>query len=114
MARARPPRCEPSWCAREESPRSRRPAARCPTAPRLTPIEALRTATLAAAEYRGTAAHEGTIAPGKRADLVLLDADPLLDIANVSRVRVVIADGRLLDRTALDDLLSRARSATNK
>ncbi len=69
-------------------------------------------ATLAAAEYR--AAHEGTIAPGKRADLVLLDADPLLDIANVSRVRAVIADGRLLDRTALDDLLSRARSAASK
>jgi imidazolonepropionase-like amidohydrolase len=77
----------------------------------LTPLEAIQSATRAAAEYRGTSATEGTIASGKRADLVLLDADPLADIANLSRVHAVMIGGRLLSRRDLDPLLVQVRTA---
>jgi imidazolonepropionase-like amidohydrolase len=43
----------------------------------------------------------GRLDAGYRADLVLLDANPLLDIGNVRRIRVVIQDGRVIDRAAL-------------
>lgn len=46
--------------------------------------------------------------PGRVADLVLLDADPLADVANLRAVRSVVLNGRLLDRAALDVLLDRA------
>jgi len=41
---------------------------------------------------------------------VLLDADPLRDIRNLRLIRAVIANGRLLERDALDELLAQARS----
>jgi hypothetical protein len=43
----------------------------------------------------------GTIQPGRLADLVLLDADPLAHIRNTRRIHRVIANGRLIDRAAL-------------
>ncbi|PYP40324.1 MAG: hypothetical protein DMD43_08700 [Gemmatimonadetes bacterium] len=52
----------------------------------------------------------GTVAPGRLADLVLLDADPLADIRNTRRVHAVVADGRLLDAAARTALLRAARS----
>lgn len=52
----------------------------------------------------------GSVATGKVADLVLLDGNPLQDIANTKRIRAVIQGGRLLDRTALDGLLAHARA----
>jgi serine/threonine protein phosphatase PrpC len=45
---------------------------------------------------------------GKMADLVLLDADPLTDIANTQQIRAVVQEGRLLDRRALDETLNQA------
>jgi imidazolonepropionase-like amidohydrolase len=54
------------------------------------------------------------VAVGKRADLVLLDADPLLDIANTKRIRAVIADGRLFDRARLDFLLQRVAGVASR
>jgi imidazolonepropionase-like amidohydrolase len=47
---------------------------------------------------------------GEVADLVLLDGNPLQDIANTKRIRAVIQGGRLLDRRALDGLLARAKA----
>ena len=73
----------------------------------LSPAEALRAATLAGAEYLGRSADLGPITPGRLADLVLLDGDPLTDIGNVRRIRAVIANGRLLERGALDSILAR-------
>jgi imidazolonepropionase-like amidohydrolase len=52
----------------------------------------------------------GTIVSGKVADLVLLDANPLADIANTKRIRAVIQGGRLLNRAALDGMLTAARA----
>jgi imidazolonepropionase-like amidohydrolase len=74
----------------------------------LTPSEALRAATLAPARFLGFEATAGTVAVGKRADLVLLDADPTLDIRNSQRIDAVLIDGRLLRRADLDALLQEA------
>lgn len=67
----------------------------------LTPMEALRTATYNPAAYLGALDSLGTIRPGRLADLVLLDADPLSDIRNTRRIHTVIANGRVVDRAAL-------------
>jgi imidazolonepropionase-like amidohydrolase len=56
----------------------------------------------------------GTVAAGRSADLVLLDANPLEDIANVRRIRAVITAGRFLDRSALDQLLTQAKAAAQQ
>ena len=75
----------------------------------LTPAEALRTATINPAKFLGVTDSLGTVATGKVADLVLLDANPLTDIASTKRIRAVIQGGRLLDRHALDVMLADAR-----
>jgi imidazolonepropionase-like amidohydrolase len=66
----------------------------------------LRIATLAPARFLDREKDLGTIAAGKLADLVLLDADPLQSIANTRRVRAVVADGQFYDRAALDRMLA--------
>lgn len=76
----------------------------------LTPAEALRAATLAPARFLGAEGDIGTIAIGKRADLVLLEENPLADIAAMRRIRAVALRGRWLDRAALDALLRPAPS----
>jgi imidazolonepropionase-like amidohydrolase len=68
----------------------------------LTPQQALHAATLAPARFLGLEAISGTVAVGKRADLVLLDADPLRDIRHARRIRAVMLDGRLLRSTGGD------------
>jgi imidazolonepropionase-like amidohydrolase len=70
-----------------------------------TPLEALRCATRNAAEYLGKLSEMGTVEKGKVADLVLLDANPLDDIANTQRIAGVVAAGRYLSRADLDELL---------
>jgi hypothetical protein len=67
----------------------------------LTPMQALQSATREPAAYLGALDSLGTIQPGKLADLVLLDADPLADIRNTRRIHRVIANGRVVDRAAL-------------
>ncbi len=70
----------------------------------LGPLEALRAATLNPAKFINATDSLGTVAPGKLADLVLLDANPLADIHNVMKIRAVVANGRYFDRAALDAL----------
>jgi Amidohydrolase family len=77
-------------------------------------VEALQAATFNAAQYRGALDDSGTVEPGKRADLVLLDADPLAEIRNTSRINAVVLNGRLLDRTKLDQLLAEGEAAASK
>jgi imidazolonepropionase-like amidohydrolase len=63
----------------------------------LTPLQVLRSATVNGAKVMGLEGEAGTIAPGRLADLVVLDADPLADIANASRIHRVIKDGRIVN-----------------
>ncbi len=79
-----------------------------------TPAEALRSATWLPARYLGATDSLGTVAAGKLADLVLLDADPLADIHNASRIAAVVANGRLYDRSALDRLLSEGEARAKR
>lgn len=72
----------------------------------LTPMEALRAATVAPARVVGVGDFVGTISEGAAADLVVLDADPTAEIGNTRRIRAVIRGGRLLDRPRLDSVLS--------
>jgi imidazolonepropionase-like amidohydrolase len=67
----------------------------------LAPLEALRAATIRPAEFFGLDAEMGRIEPGMRADLVLLAADPLIDISNTRRIEAVVAAGRLLGGSTL-------------
>jgi hypothetical protein len=76
----------------------------------LTPLQALQAATINPARFLHATDSLGSVAAGKRADLVLLDADPLLDIANTKSIRAVIADGRLFDRARLDFMLQRVEA----
>jgi imidazolonepropionase-like amidohydrolase len=61
----------------------------------LTPFEALRAATYEPARFLGMLDSSGTVEAGKIADLVLLTANPLVDIRNSSRTAVVVANGRV-------------------
>jgi len=68
----------------------------------LTPLQVLRSATSNGAKAMGMERAIGTLAPGKLADLVILDADPLADVMNLSRIHRVIRDGKLF---APDELI---------
>jgi imidazolonepropionase-like amidohydrolase len=72
----------------------------------LTPLEALQTATLNPAHVLKLADDLGTIEPGKLADMILLEANPLEDIRNTRKIRAVVADGRLYRKADLDRLLT--------
>jgi imidazolonepropionase-like amidohydrolase len=80
----------------------------------LTPVEALRSATINPAKFFGLDQTLGTIEQGKIADLVLLNANPLLDIRNTQRIDAVVSNGRLFERKALDKLLADAEVAANR
>lgn len=69
-----------------------------------TPLEALQTATLNPAKFYGETADWGTVAQGKRADLVVLARNPLADIGNTRSVVAVVADGRYFSPSALDSM----------
>jgi len=71
----------------------------------LSPMAALQTATLNPARFLGLDKSLGTVEKGKLADLVLLEANPLIDIRNTKRIAAVVANGRLFDRPALDRML---------
>jgi len=76
-----------------------------------TPLEALQTATLNPSKFLGMEDRLGTIEPGKLADMVLLDANPLDDIRNTQRIAAVIVNGRYLSRADLDGMLAGVESA---
>jgi imidazolonepropionase-like amidohydrolase len=79
----------------------------------LTPMEALQAATLNAGKYLDLA-DTGTIEKGKRADLVLLDSNPLVDIKNTRTIQSVVLAGRYFSRTDLDHLLHQVEEAAAK
>jgi len=76
-----------------------------------TPLEALQTATINPAEFFGIADRLGSIESGKLADLVLLRANPLADIANTQKIAAVIANGRYFSANDLQNLLIQVKTA---
>jgi imidazolonepropionase-like amidohydrolase len=72
----------------------------------LTPYEALRTGTANPARFFDAADEFGTLRPGLAADLVLVEGNPLADVAALARPAGVMVRGRWLDRAALDERLA--------
>ena len=70
----------------------------------LTPYQALRSGTQSIGVYFGTT--DGVIAQGHRADLLLLDANPLADVTNISRIAGVVVNGRWLSTEAIEKRLA--------
>jgi len=70
----------------------------------MTPMEALRAATISGATYLGMDAHLGSVEAGKLADLVVLSADPRQDIENTAAIRWVMKNGDLYDGENLSRL----------
>lgn len=71
----------------------------------LAPAAALRTATIDAATFSGVEASYGSIAVGKASDMLLLNANPLLDISNTRQIDGLFFNGFYFDRKSLDRLL---------
>jgi imidazolonepropionase-like amidohydrolase len=80
----------------------------------LTPMEALQAATRNPARYLGRLDSTGTVEKGKLADLVLLDADPLADIANTQKIDSVILNGRLIPKAELQRMMAEVEAAANR
>ena len=77
----------------------------------LSPLEALASATSEVARFLGQQDEFGTVEPGKRADLVLLNRDPLANIRNTRTIDSVILNGRLYGRSDLSRLLNQVEAA---
>ena len=80
----------------------------------LTPLEALRAATSNAASYFAATDSLGSVAVGRVADLVVLDANPMTDIANTRRIWAVMANGRVYDEAGRLALFAEAQRAARR
>src|SRR5712664_730322 len=79
-----------------------------------TPLEALQTATLNPARFFGMEDQLGTVEKGKLADLVLLSANPVKDIANTQKVAGVVSNGYYFSRGDLDKMLTRVEASARR
>ncbi|WP_344140621.1 amidohydrolase family protein [Luedemannella flava] len=77
----------------------------------LSPMRALQAATRDAARCLGIDHQHGTVTPGKAADFVVLDADPLADITNTTRIHAVVARGRHITSADRERMLADVRAA---
>jgi imidazolonepropionase-like amidohydrolase len=77
----------------------------------LAPVDALQRATARSAAFLGIGDSVGMIREGYVADLLLLDASPLADIRNSSRIAAVIRNGYVFDRDGLEEVLQDVRNA---
>jgi imidazolonepropionase-like amidohydrolase len=77
-----------------------------------SPLEALQTATINPARFLGRDALQGSVEVGKRADLLVLDADPLVDIRNTTGIAAVIIRGKLMTKPALDAIIASHRRSS--
>lgn len=75
----------------------------------LTPAQALHSAVVAGPRFLGQLDRHGALAPGQVADVVVLKANPLQDIAATRQIEAVVTRGRLLDRRRLDAMLAEVR-----
>jgi hypothetical protein len=79
---------------------------------KLTPHEALRSATIMGADMIGRAKDVGSIEAGKLADIIVLDRNPLENIQNTNTIRYVMKNGRLYDGNTLDEMWPRQKKQT--
>ncbi len=77
-----------------------------------TPFQALQTGTVNPARYFGTSTSTGAVARGLRADLLLLDANPLSDISNTTKIAGVMLNGRWMSRQEIDKRLKELETTT--
>jgi imidazolonepropionase-like amidohydrolase/Tol biopolymer transport system component len=76
----------------------------------MDPHDALRTATILGADAIGFANDLGSLEPGKLADIVILDGDPLTNFRDTNTVRYVMKNGRLYDGDTLDEIYPRQQT----
>lgn len=79
----------------------------------IAPAEVLRMATLTPAQVMGVTRDRGVIAPGKLADMILVDGDPSVHIADIRHIATVIKDGRVYDPAAIEKALGIAPRAAH-
>ena len=70
----------------------------------MSPLEAIRVATLGGAEYLGMEADLGSITAGKLADFLVLDGDPLADLRQTQNIRYTVANGRVFEAETMDQV----------
>jgi imidazolonepropionase-like amidohydrolase len=80
----------------------------------LSPMAALQTATRNPARFLGKEKDLGTIEQGKLADLVLLDANPLDDIRNTTKIAGVVVAGKYFSRASVQDMLAKAQALASR
>jgi hypothetical protein len=76
----------------------------------LSPLDAIKTATLNPARYFNLENELGSIKENMWADLILLDANPLENINNTKRIYAVLKQGKYFDRNELDEILERLKN----
>jgi len=74
----------------------------------ITPLEALKTSAYNGSKFLKKNSDYGSIAKGKKADIVLLEANPLENIKNTQKIYAVIKEGKTFDKTQLNELLENA------
>lgn len=75
----------------------------------MEPLKAIRAATLNGADYLGMGKELGSLEPGKLADLVVLEENPLDDIRNSERIKYVMINGRIYDSMTMNETISREK-----
>ncbi len=76
----------------------------------MKPLEALRSSTLAGAKYLGLDKEIGSLEPGKLADLIVLDRNPLENLQNTHSVRYTMVNGRLFDAATMNEVGNHPRT----
>lgn len=75
----------------------------------LSPLDVLRAATIVPAGFYKADHMYGSIAVGKKADFIILNANPLADIANTKTIKALLYQGRYYDRAAIDNILAEVK-----